>query len=253
MRYLVLLFICSIFSCKPSIDVKLPFVSNVELDTLLSKTLKRKLAYRIYFPKNKSDETPQIIYLLHGHGGSDEDWFSKEEGNVKTILDSLILAKKIPELIAVTMDAGNSWYVNSKEPMETAYVKEFIPYIESKYLSNRVPKRRYIAGNSAGGFGALRLSLKYPDLFDSSILLSPAAYFPEPPLISSSRKIDVFYTDSIFSPAKWQSYAYPNLLKSEANTTYPNFYLSTGDDDAYNIFEVVSQLKDFFDSNNYQQ
>ena len=250
MRYLIFVFFCSIFSCKPSFEVEKKFVSVVELDTLISKTLNRKLAYRVYSPKFKSTKLLPIIYLLHGHGGSDDDWFSEEEGNVKSILDSLILAERIPQLIAVTLDAGNSWYVDSIEPFETTYINEFIPFFESKYFTDSVPKNRYIAGNSAGGFGALRFSLKYPELFHSSILLSPAAYFPEPPLISSSRKIEVFNTENKFSITKWKSYAYPELLNTKSDITYPKFYMSTGIDDEYDIYQVISQLEVFFDSNN---
>jgi enterochelin esterase-like enzyme len=224
--------------------------SRIINDTLQSNLLNRPLAFKIYLPEiyNAESDYP-VLYLLHGHGGSDDDWFNKDEGDAVAILDSLIKIKAIDPLIAITLDAGNSWYVDSKELMETTYIKEFIPYIEEKYSINK-DGFRIIAGNSAGGFGTLRFSLKYPDLFHSSILLSPAAYYPLPPNISSSRKIEAFEKDSAFNDSIWLSYSYLKLIDSFSNKTYPKFYTSTGDDDEYQIFNVVVDLKTFFKNHN---
>ena len=223
--------------------------SRIVHDTLQSNILNKPLAYKVYLPEEYISESEySILYLLHGHGGSDKDWFNKNEGNAKSILDSLIKIKAIKPLIAVTLNARNSWYVDSRELMETAYIKEFIPYIEEKYpIKNG--NSRIIAGNSAGGFGSLRFSLKYPELFHSSILLSPAAYAPLPPVISSSRKIEAFAENGTFNDSIWQSYIYAKLIDSNKLTTiYPKFYTSTGDDDVYKIFNVVSDLKTFFEN-----
>ncbi|NND62326.1 MAG: esterase family protein, partial [Flavobacteriaceae bacterium] len=74
--------------------------------------------------------------------------------------------------------------------------------------------------------------------------LSPAAYNPLPPAISSSRKIDVFAEEGVFNDSIWKSYSYlhllPNFLEKE---DHPEFYISVGDDDAYNIVPVVSELQ----------
>ena len=145
------------------------------------------------------------------------------------------------------MDAGNSWYVNAIEQMESAYIDEFIPLVESVYNIKKERNSRIIAGLSAGGYGALRFSLKYPELFYASILLSPAAYEPEPPLNSSSRKIPVFQRKNVFSPTLWQQYSYTRLIDLTKSDAYPIFYISTGDDDEYNILKVATDLKYFFD------
>lgn len=247
MKYLVLVLIFCFCGCNTSKNAQ-QGISTVEIDTLYSNQLNRNIPYRVYLPGNYHEkEIFPVLYLLHGHGGNDDDWFTPEEGHVNSILDSLIDLNKIPPLVAVTMDAGNSWYVDSKERMESAYIQDFMPFIESKYKVIKEERSRIIAGNSAGGYGALRLSLKFPQLFRSSILLSPAAYNPLPPEISSSRKVVVFEKNGVFNDSIWASYAYTNLIDSSpSKRVLPKFYVSTGDDDKYDIFTVVSRLRTFF-------
>lgn len=222
--------------------------------SLFSNHLKDSINYSIYLPeKFQNNKNNYILYLLHGHGGSNDDWFNKKEGNIKHILDSLIRTKTIKPTIAVSLNAKNSWYVNSTTPMELIYINEFIPYIESEYGVSANWGTRILAENSAGGFGALNFGLKYPNLFKSVVLLSPAAYFPSPPEISSSRKIDVFKFKGVFNDSIWKSYSYRNLIDSSKFVEdYPKFYTSTGDDDAYGIFNVITKLRSFFTKNNIQ-
>lgn len=248
-----IIFLCSIFllGCNAyKINEKLE--SKVLKNSFFSKNLNKSVNYEIYFPANyKNLKEHNIIYLLHGHGGSEDDWFNKKEGNAKIILDSLVQTKSIKPLIAVTLNAKNSWYVDSKKLMETTYIKDFIPFIETNYNIKANQETRLIAGNSAGGYGALGFSLKYPYLFKAAILLSPAAYYPSPPEVSSSRKIDVFKTNEIFNDSVWQSYSYRKLIGSKTkNLSFPKFYISTGDDDLYNIFTVIADLRTFFIENN---
>lgn len=240
-------------SCKTKNSKTDTYKSQIILDTINSNVLNTKLPYRIYLPEDYQNSVNKfpILYLLHGHGANDKAWFNSEQGNAQFILDSLISTGSIPPIIAVTMHAGNSWYVDSHQKMETAYIKDFMPFIESEYRINSDNNSRIIAGNSAGGFGALRFSLKYPEMFKASILLSPASYEPIPPTISSSRKIDVFTKDGVFNDSVWNTYSYKDLLNKESNSTnYPKFFLSTGDDDPFEIFNVVNDLRNFFNNNN---
>lgn len=209
-----------------------------------SEILNDKVSYQVYLPDNYDFSLTSfpILYLLHGHGGSERDWFEPQWGNMNEILDSLIVNGKIPPMVAVTVDVGNSWYVDSKLKMESFYLNEFIPHIEKTYRVN--DEDRLIAGDSMGGYGALRFSLIHPDWFEAVILLSPAAYEPYPPLISSSRKVEAFSANGSFSKEMWRRFSYTrlwdNLVKSAKK---PVYYLSVGDDDAFNIVPVVTQLQ----------
>lgn len=242
--YLSICTLLSIIGCVTSSQEEQES-STMSRETFFSDHLSDSILYNTYLPAGyvENDSMP-ILYLLHGHGGNDSTWVKPQEGNIQWILDSLINNKLIPPLIAVTLDAANTWYVDRHRKMESAFIKDFIPYFESKFTGNSQSHDRIIAGNSAGGYGALRFTLKYPELFYASILLSPAAYYPEPPVNSSSRKIQVFNKDSVFSKEIWQSYAHTSLLSNYTNQqAKPILYISSGDDDDYGIVDVVTQLR----------
>ncbi len=213
--------------------------------SIASKVLGKVVSYKIYLPSNYDQNVSQfpLLYLLHGHGGSEKDWFESKWGNMHHILDSLIEKKQIPPMVAVTFDAGNSWYVDRKEKMETFFMEEFVPFIETHYRVD--PKLDPIlAGDSMGGYGALRFSLLRPSKFGSVILLSPASYEPLPPSISSSRKVEAFTENGRFSEEKWQQYSYTHLWQNLINSAHkPTYYLSVGDDDPFNIVPVVTKLQ----------
>ncbi len=221
------------------------FNGQVEEISMYSEVLKREVAYNIYNAVSKDSlvSPKHVLYLLHGHGGDHQDWFQETEGHVVRLLDSLIASKLIPPVIAISADAGNSWYVDRHDKMETFYITEFIPYIEEQ-LELPSQYERVIAGNSAGGYGTLRFSLLFPEMFNDVILLSPAAYNPSPPAISSSRKIDVFAENGTFNDSIWQSYSYLHLVPEFVKSNdLPKFYISVGDDDAYNIVPVVTEIQ----------
>lgn len=217
-------------------------------DKISSQYLNKEVNFVIYQPPGfqKVSGNLPVIYLLHGHGGNEMDWFENDEGNIAPLLDSLIKNEKIPPCIAVSVDAGNSWYVDHVERMNSFYLGEFIPFIDSTYGDGISNPERHIAGNSAGGYGALRFAFQRPELFKSAILLSPAAYEPLPPQISSSRQVEAFNKEGEFNDSIWQSYSYKNLIPSlTASAEKPVFYLSVGDDDVYNIVPVVTSLQQF--------
>lgn len=228
--------------------------SQVIKDSIYSENLDRHIRYNIYLPMayDKQSSFP-IVYLLHGHGGNEDDWIEAQEGNAQYLLDSLIDKGLIPNILAVTLDAQNTWYVDSKEKMQSAYLEEFIPLIENRYKVKSDRASRMIAGNSAGGFGSLGFALRFPELFHSVILLSPASYYPAPPPNSSSRKIPVFKKNNQLDTALWQSFAYPSLVSGISDINYPDFYISTGDDDEYQIVTVVTDLQKFFIKNEIEQ
>jgi len=253
-RVLYLCILILLVACNP-VKEKAKATSKVIRKTFFSKDLGKNIAYKVYLPKIYNDKKQfPILYLLHGHGGNEDSWVNLKGGHIKKTLDSLINHKIIPPMVAVTMDAGNSWYVNSQLKMESAFLNEFMPLVESKFKIDIKPRSRFMAGYSMGGYGALRIALLKPELFNSVLLLSPAAYYPEPPQNSASRKIKVFSKNGVFDAKIWQSYAYPELLKTIGKQDYyPKFYLSSGDDDQFNIVTVVTDLRKFFIKNNIRQ
>jgi endo-1,4-beta-xylanase len=52
---------------------------------------------------------------------------------------------------------------------ETTVIEELVPHIDATYRTIANRDGRAIQGMSMGGFGALKLAFKYPDLFSSVV------------------------------------------------------------------------------------
>src|SRR5579859_7252777 len=77
-----------------------------------SAVLGHDLHFSIYLPDGLDDAAPvPVIYLLHGADGHAVDWV--DQGHVQQTADALIAGHKIPKVIIVIPDAGNSWDVDS--------------------------------------------------------------------------------------------------------------------------------------------
>ncbi|WP_432327028.1 alpha/beta hydrolase [Mucilaginibacter sp. P25] len=82
--------------------------------------------------------------------------------------------------IIIVMPEGEifSYYVDSpidpNSKFETYIIKEVIPFIDSKYRTVNDKKGRLITGLSMGGFGALYLSTRHPELFAAAGSMSGA-------------------------------------------------------------------------------
>lgn len=123
-----------------------------------------------------------VIYFLHGFTDSDAKLFglAKHWMNLPSTVDSAFVRGVASEMIIVTPNADTkfrgSWYSNSVTTgnWEDFITKELIPNIDRKYRTIAKAGSRGLAGHSMGGYGAMRLGQKYPGIFSSIYLLSPA-------------------------------------------------------------------------------
>lgn len=116
-----------------------------------------------------------VIYLLAGFASTGASFlnFSFGRPTVPEIADTLIRQGLMPEAILVMPDCmtryGGSQYVDSTATgrYETYLVEELIPWIDNRFSTVAEPRHRAIAGKSSGGFGALRLGMRHPELFSA--------------------------------------------------------------------------------------
>ncbi|MGX1195089.1 alpha/beta hydrolase [Metabacillus sp. SLBN-84] len=154
--------------------------SKTVVETISSKALKKddrphhhKLTYKLYLPEGydkKRKAGYPVVYLLHGSGGNEHSW-----DDFFGTLDRMIAKKEIEPVIAVVPSSGNSYWVNSKKygNYESAVIEDLIPHIDKKYNTAGSRSGRFLSGYSMGGYGALRYSLMYPDLFFRSHTSEP--------------------------------------------------------------------------------
>src|SRR3954447_5902331 len=209
-----------------------------------SSTLGGTVDYNVYLPPGYAGSSRRypVIYLLHGRGDSMSAWTQ-----VKGTLDDMIARGDIPATIAIMPDAPwssrASYYVDSNyrgadpgRPVETAMIKDLIPHVDATYRTLAQRDGRIVGGYSMGGYGALRWSLAYPELFAAAIVLSPAVYYPTPPADSSTREFGAFGEGgSLFSTAAWLKRDYPAVFPQFAAKNLPlHMFIAVGDDEYKN-------------------
>jgi S-formylglutathione hydrolase FrmB len=145
---------------------------QVEYKSFPSKLLGRDLKYGVYLPPSYASSPNKkypVLYFLHGLFEDETRWSTR--GQTDQIMNRMIAEGKIGEFIVAIPYGGTSFYTNTRdgsEKWEDAIVTEFIPLIESSYRINATRATRGISGTSMGGYGALKIAMKHPDLFGSA-------------------------------------------------------------------------------------
>ena len=140
-----------------------------------STLLNTAIGYSIVLPSDYyiSGKSYPVIYFLHGVGDNEASWL--EYGQIAQYMDRMVRDNIISPFICVMPQGYRSYYSNSYTgdfPYQDMFVKELIPFIDHNYRTYATADKRGIMGYSMGGFGALVLPVKYPDLFHVSIPLS---------------------------------------------------------------------------------
>lgn len=161
--------------------------SRVEYAKFNSTSLKSEINYAISFPPSYNKDTSRrypIVIFLHGLFNDEKDW---QDRGIQEKLDELRSTGKVGEYIIAIPYGANSFYLNAKNGLryEDAIVKDFIPFIDKTYRTN--PKNRMIAGISMGGYGALMIAFKHPEMF-VGVAAHCAALFEELPKAPTSPK-----------------------------------------------------------------
>ncbi len=107
-----------------------------------------------------------VVYLLHGGGGDQADWVTF--GEVRRILDEAVAADPEHAAIVVMPDGRSGQYYDYLDHSylnETYLLRHLVPAMDARFRTIADRAGRAIAGLSNGGYGALHLAAKAPDLF----------------------------------------------------------------------------------------
>ena len=135
------------------------------------------IPYSILLPASyvaEKDKTYPVVYMLHGLGDNHNSWNGKyltANSKIKTMES----AGKISEMIYVFPEGFTTYYCNyytGKYNYMDMFVKELVPYIDANYRTIPDREHRGTIGYSMGGFGAMVLAEKNPDVFSCSAPLS---------------------------------------------------------------------------------
>lgn len=224
---------------------------EIRRESVPSRFLGHELPFMVYLPDGYHDsgQNYPVLYLLHGFGDNERAWVDK--GGIQAKADKLIASGAMPPAIIVMPGCGHCWWADGpREKSETAFWSELVPRVASLYRTIESREGRVIAGLSAGGYGAVRLGLRYSDRFAALAAFSPAIYADTPPPQSAARVYSPFVgLDGQFNQAAWTEANYPRLIDSYfASSRRLAVYLVSGDEDRFGIaFETALLFKRVFE------
>ncbi|MBI3857682.1 MAG: esterase [Planctomycetes bacterium] len=136
----------------------------------------------VYLPPSYPSGRYPVIYMLTGFTGFGELLIQRGawSESLPERLDRLIRTRKMSGAIVVMPDCftrlGGSQYLNSSATgrYEDHIVRELVPHIDRRYRTNG---RRAVLGKSSGGYGAMVLGMRHPDLFHALACHSGDMYF----------------------------------------------------------------------------
>lgn len=157
---------------------------KVVRDSLYSEKLENKFgenpkrSVSVYLPPNyeTSNKKYPVIYFLHGFLTDDTLL-----GKMQEIIDYAIAEHKIDPFIMVMPDQkttyDGSFYSNTGVfgNWEDFTVFDLVSYIDANYRTLAKKESRGITGHSMGGYGAFKIAMKHPDVFESVYAISPGA------------------------------------------------------------------------------
>jgi len=156
--------------CRPAQGAK---IDSLDIpSTAMHKTYKAAVVLPGSYAKNKS--TYPVLYLLHGGFGHYRDWAEKTPD--KELLYHL--ADQYNLIIVLPEGELFSYYIDSPvekgSQFESYIINDVIPKIDNVYRTNKNRNARTISGLSMGGYGALYLSARHPDMFCAAGSMSGA-------------------------------------------------------------------------------
>jgi S-formylglutathione hydrolase FrmB len=194
--------------------------------TFHSAALSRDMPYRIVMPASVAPgQRLPVVYLLHGGDGGFRDWTN--DSDVAHFAES--------GLLLVMPEGGSSYYTNAVDPPQDRYedyiVSDLISDVESRFPAATERSNRAIVGLSMGGFGAVKIALRHPELFAFVGGLSSAIDVPHRAFVFKRFHQSRHYS-AIFGPAGSQTRRDndPLLLARSANPeAAPYFFLTCGE------------------------
>ena len=145
----------------------------------------------VYLPAGYASSKTKypVIYMHDGQNLFDAYTSGYGEWGIDEIMDKMPDKK---ESIIVGIDHGGEYRITEYDPYDSKYgkgrgddyvdflVKTLKPYIDSHYRTETDAKHTTIAGSSMGGLISMYAVLKYPQVFGSAGIFSPAFWIAAP-------------------------------------------------------------------------
>jgi putative tributyrin esterase len=210
---------------------------RVQCGSMNTTVLAHPVAYCALLPPSYDQQPAKkfpVLYFLHGLGG--DHTFLISSGGWSLIEDAWE-QKRFGEFVLITPEADTSFYVNSKNgnvKYESFFIREFVPQMETRFRISNKRSGRAIGGISMGGYGALRLAFKYPQMF-AAVSAHMPALLEQLPHGSQNAGFTAFFGTAFGSPldeAFWKANT-PFVFARTGNLAGLKIYVDCGDHDNY--------------------
>lgn len=214
---------------------------------LQSKVLNASVKYSVYLPDDyMSDSTARygVVYLLHGLGDNNNSW-NDVYLRVSSLINEMEDAGNVSKMIYVMPQGFRTYYVNrhtgTYDYMDM-FVQELVPHIDKTLRTVADREHRAVVGYSMGGYGAMILPSKHPELFSVSVPLSMSfrtdrQYMTEPSGGWDGQWGYIFGAEGMIGEARLTPYYKEHspfyFFNSESAASFDNvkYFLDCGDDE----------------------
>jgi enterochelin esterase-like enzyme/quercetin dioxygenase-like cupin family protein len=146
-----------------------PDVHDVSYSSAINQ---RDIRVKVYLPPeyDSGEARYPVVYNLHGAGGGspERQW----DRTRSTLRDAMENGHAAPRIYVFVEGLGDTFFIDSDAggpKVESSIVNELIPFIDGRYRTIAGREGRAIDGFSMGGFGALMIAFKHPQLFSSVV------------------------------------------------------------------------------------
>ena len=137
----------------------------------------------VYLPpgyKTSGSRRYPVVYMLHGFTDDPDHWwgFIRHFVNLPEVLDRAFADGSTREVIVAMPNAYTAFqgamYSNSPTTgnWEDFVTDELVAYIDGHYRTIAAVESRGLAGHSMGGYGALKIGMKHPEVYSSLYVMS---------------------------------------------------------------------------------
>jgi putative tributyrin esterase len=223
-----------------------PAAAEVRYASFASPSLGRDVEYAVQLPPSygSGGGTYPVLYALHGLFESHTFW---ERRGLAAIVDRLWAEHALPEFLVVAVDGGRSFFVNGPEgKFEDLVTRDSIAQVEATYRVRRGREGRALIGVSMGGYGALRIAFKHPELF-RAVATHSAMLLEQIPTAADGAgqwQMRAFHAafGSPIDPVLWAA-SDPLALAREADPKrVPAVYFDCGSEDRFGLFDGNREL-----------
>lgn len=228
--------------------IQLPGGSRVEFRSFYAGSISQDIDYSVLIPAgyDESSRDYPVIYFLHGMFNDHTSWATDRYGLIPAQIEELMLKGKILPSLVVIPNAGNSFYTNSidgSHRYEDLIHIDLVDEIEESFRVSSAREERALGGVSMGGYGALKIALKHPLKYGSTVGISPIVLLGENPSEGLNRADErrASFFVSLFKPVfgipfekeHWKANSLEQLAKI-ADPKGLNIFFAYGTNDRYN-------------------